>query len=79
MLQIVWPMSITNSIYMLAIVATCMLIDRAHCTAGLVFSAHAHKLPDIEIVRWCTHTLQFSDQPNYDVTDAASTREVCAL
>ena len=46
MLQIVWPMSITNSIYMLAIVATCMPIDRAHCTADLVFSAHAHKLPD---------------------------------
>ena len=27
-----------------------------------MLSAHAHKLPGIEIVR-CTHTLQFSDQP----------------
>ena len=57
-------LGITNSIYLLAIVAT--PIDCAYCTAGHLFSARVHKLPirdhqTYEAGRM--RILQLSDQP----------------
>ena len=69
-------MSITNSVYLLAIIAT--PIDRAHCTEGHVFSAHVHKLP-MNIGIHCSS--QTSHIYNHIIcsADAQCTRDMCYM
>ena len=50
------------SVYLLAIIAT--PIDRAHCTTGHVFSAHAHMLHGGDRQTY-VYNVQFSDHTQH--------------